>query len=61
MHLLLWGLLSSLHVLIKFFAKQNYTLNETQGGIPWTILITQKIYVLITQKIYVRAPLINRK
>ena len=45
MHHLLGGLVSSFHVLIKFFAKEKYTMNETQGGIPWTILTTQKIYV----------------
>ena len=45
MYLLLGGLFSSLHVLMKFFAKENYMLNETQGGIPLTILTTQKIYV----------------
>ena len=37
MHLLLGALVSSINVLIKLFAKRNYTLNETQGGILWTI------------------------
>ena len=38
MHILLGALVSSIHVLIKLFAKRNYTLNETQGGILWTII-----------------------
>ena len=53
MYLLLAEVVSSHHVLIKFFVKQNCVLNETQGGIPWIILTTQKIDA--------RASLINRK